>query len=209
MKQNFTILLLLASLTVVTFSCQGPVAAAQEPATTQNPADMDPMELMTAMMAIGQPGEPHQELMAMAGTWDTKIKMKMAPDAPWEEYTGTSKIQKALGGRYIIEKFSAELGMMGKFDGLLILGYNNLTEEYESIWMDNFSTSPTRASGNINEGGTMIMKGLMKDLITPEGRPYRHETTPKGKDHQLMQMFDTIPPVGDMMVMEIEYTRAK
>lgn len=208
MKQNFTILLLLAGLAVVSLSFQEP-AATQEPATPQNPADMDPMELMAAMMAIGQPGEPHKELMAMTGNWDTKIKMKMAPDAPWEEYTGTSKIQKALGGRYIIEKFSAELGMMGKFDGLLIMGYNNLTEEYESIWMDNFSTSPTMAAGDINESGTMIMKGLMKDLITPEGRPYRHETTPKGKDYQLMQMFDTIPPVGDVMVMEIEYTRAK
>jgi hypothetical protein len=209
MKQNFTILLILVGLAVVSLSFQEPSAKPQEPAAIQNPEDMDPMELMAAMMAIGQPGEPHQELMAMAGNWETKIKMKMAPDAPWEEYTGKSKIQKALGGRYVIEKFSAEMGIMGKFEGLLILGYNNLTEEYESIWMDNFSTSPTKAAGSINEGGTMIMKGLMKDLITPDGRPYRHETTPKGKDTYMMQMFDTIPPVGDVMVMEIEYTRVK
>ncbi|MCP4092520.1 MAG: hypothetical protein GY747_03640 [Planctomycetes bacterium] len=59
--------------------------------------------------------------------------------------------------------------------------------------MDNFSTSPARAAGNHNDAGAMVMKGLMKDLITPDGRPYRHETTPKDDDHQLMQIFDTIP----------------
>ncbi|MCP4092519.1 MAG: DUF1579 domain-containing protein [Planctomycetes bacterium] len=83
MKQDFAILLL-AGLAVVSLSFQEPTAS-QEPPAPQNPADMDPMELMAKMMKVGQPGEPHKALMAMAGNWETKIKMKMAPDAPWEE----------------------------------------------------------------------------------------------------------------------------
>lgn len=181
--------------------------ASQEPAD----AEMSPEEMQAIMMQMmekAQPGPEHKKLQALAGEWTTEIKMRMGgPDSPWENHTGHSKIQSALGGRYLIEKFTAELGMMGKMEGLLILSYNNLTEEYESIWMDNMSTWPQCASGGINEEGATELKGKMRDVITPEGRPYRHVTHPVDENHYFTKMYDTIPPTGDIQVMEIEYTR--
>ncbi len=34
-------------------------------------------------------------------------------------------------------------------EGLLLLGYDNISEEYWSIWMDNFSTWPAIARGKL------------------------------------------------------------
>lgn len=209
MKKLAPLLLVLAGC-VLAFSGMAFVSylsAAQEPADAQ----MSPeaiQEIMVKMMEAAQPGEEHAKLMAMAGEWETKIKMRMNPTGPWENHVGHSKIQKALGGRYIIEKFSADLGMMGQFDGLLILGYNNLTEEFNSVWLDTMSTWPMFAHGGYDDDGNIPMHGLMKDVITPEGRPYRHVTIPVDDDHYITKMYDTIPPQGDVLVMEIEYTRA-
>jgi hypothetical protein len=48
---------------------------------------------------------------------------------------------------------------------------------------------------------------MMRDVISPDGRPYRHVTHPVDEDHYITKMYDTIPPVGDILVMEIAYTR--
>lgn len=208
-------LTLIASASVLV-SCQAPPPAACSATCCQStqvafeaidPEAMEPMEIMQAMMEMGAPGEEHAELMTQAGLWETRIRMRMAPDAPWEEYSGSSKIQKALGGRYLIEKFEAEMGMMGTMSGLLILGYSNLTEEYQSLWFDSSSTYPSIAKGKVREDGRTELHGMMKDLITPQGRPYRIVITPKSNDHYLMEMYDTIPPAGEVMVMTIDYHR--
>lgn len=208
MKKPLTLLLTGAALFLGGMQFSESLTASQEPADAQmSPEEMQ--AIMMKMMEAAQPGPEHKKLNAMAGEWTTKIKMKMSPDADWEHHTGHSKIQSALGGRYMIEKFTAELGMMGKMEGLLILSYNNLTDEYESIWMDSMSTWPQYATGVINEEGATELKGKMRDVITPEGRPYRHVTYPIDEDNYLTKMYDTIPPVGDIQVMEIEYSRVK
>ncbi|MHC4824546.1 MAG: DUF1579 family protein, partial [Planctomycetota bacterium] len=172
MKKQITLLLTGAALALGGAQFVNSLSAAQEPAD----AEMTPeqlQEIMMEQMKMGQPGPQHEQLQAMAGEWSTKMKMRMGgPDSPWQEYEGHSKIQIALGGRYIIEKFTGELGMMGKMDGLLILGYNNMTEEYESIWMDNMSTWPQFAKGVVNEEGATELSGMMRDVISPDGRPY-------------------------------------
>jgi len=209
MKKQLTLLLTGTALFLGGMQFSHSLNASQEPATPEmSPEEMQAM--MMKMMESAQPGEPHKKLTSFAGEWTTKIKIRMGgPDSPWEHHTGHSKIQSALGGRYAIEKFTAELGMMGKMEGLLILGYNNLTGEYESIWMDNMSTWAQHATGVVNEEGATELKGKMRDVITPEGRPYRHVTHPIDEDHYITKMYDTIPPVGDIQVMEIEYTRVK
>ena len=209
MKKQITLLLTGAALALGGAQFVSNLSAAQEPADAEmSPEDM--AKIMMEMMEKAAPGPEHEKLMAMAGNWDTKIKMKMmGPDSEWEHHTGHSKIQKALGGRYLIEKFNAEMGVMGEMNGLLILGYNNLTEEFNSIWMDSFSTWPQFAAGGYDEEGRTAMHGMMKDVITPDGRPYRHVTIPVDEDHYITKMYDTIPPHGDVQVMEIEYIRVK
>ncbi len=206
--KKLTLLFSGAVLALVGMAIVNSLQASQEPVQADvTPEEMQ--EIMMNMMKMAQPGPEHAQLMKMVGKWNTSIKMKMDPNGPWETHNGHSKIQKALGGRYVIEKFTAEMGMMGKMEGLLILGYNNLSEEYESVWMDTMSTWPILAHGKINEDGHTMMEGLMKDVITPEGRPYRYVSIPVDEDHFITKMYDTIPPMGDVQVMEIAYTRKK
>lgn len=185
---------------------------AQEPAQEPGP-DMSPeaqMELMQAMMKMGAPGEEHKAMKSWVGNWNAEMKMRMSPEADWETYKGKAKIQSALGGRYMIEKFEANLGpMMGEMEGLLIFGYNNLTKQYESSWRDNWSTWASTATGFQNEEGMYEMSGLMKDLVTPEGRHTHYTTGFVTEDHMVMHMYDTIPPHGDVKVMQIDYYRVK
>lgn len=208
MKKQLALLLTGAALTFGGMQISDSLIASQEPEAEQ----FDMQEIMMKVMEAAKPGKEHEKLMSMAGEWDTKIKMKMDPsnlESDWEHYTGHSKLSKALGGRYLIEQFKGNLGMMGDFNGMLILGYNNVTEEFNSIWMDNFSTWPTTAAGGYDEEGNTAMHGTMKDVITPDGRPYRHVTHPIDADNYRTRMYDTIPGMGEVLVMEIHYTRVK
>lgn len=194
-----------ATFTVQQLFAQEP---AQEPGSGSS-GEMD-MEMMQAMMKMGAPGEEHAAMKTWVGNWRAEMKMRMSPEAPWETYQGKAKIQSALGGRYIIEKFEANLGpMMGEMEGLLIFGYNNMTKQYESSWRDNWSTWASTATGFRNEKGMYEMSGLMKDLVTPEGRHTHYTTGMVDEDHMVMHMYDTIPPKGDVKVMEINYYRIK
>src|SRR5688572_16628628 len=60
---------------------------------------------MEAMAKAGTPGEPHKKLDAFVGTWNTKITMWMAPNAPPMTSTGTSENRWAMAGRYLEQRF--------------------------------------------------------------------------------------------------------
>jgi hypothetical protein len=185
---------------------------AQDPAQEPSP-DMSPeaqMALMQEMMKAAAPGEHHTPLKAMVGEWRAEMKMRMSPEGPWEEHQGKSKVQSALGGRYLIEKFEADIGpMFGDMEGIFIVGYNNLAQRYETSWRDNWSTWPSTATGFLNEEGMMEMTGTMRDVVTPEGRPHYITFGMVDEDHRVMHMYDTIPPHGKTKVMQIDYYRVE
>ncbi len=195
----------------------------QEP--VQEPADasiheMTPEEMMMEYMKMGQPGKEHAKMMEAVGEWDTVTKMKTAPDAPWTEGTGHTKVQKALGGRFLIEKVQYDFnfgGMKSKTDGILIMGYDNFTKKYQSMWIDSMSTGMFYTEGVEDENGVLELKGMMRDMMSPDGRQFLMRSVPKDKDHFTLEMYDSIPasPTDPMpaepnvKVMEIEYTRVK
>jgi len=182
--------------------------AAQDPAPDMSPEAQ--MELMQKMMEMAAPGEEHKAMKTWVGEWRAEVKMRMSPDAEWETYQGKARIMSTLGGRFVIEKFEADMGaMFGKMEGLLVFGYNNLTKQYESSWRDTWSTWASTATGFQNEKGMYEMSGQMKDVVPPEGRPTHYTTGMVDEDHMVMHMYDTIPPQGDVKVMQIDYYRIK
>ena len=181
------------------------VAPAQErEAPGAQAPDMDP-ELMAEMMRLGMPGEHHEQLKSTVGTWDNAYKMRMAPEAPWMETTGTTTRTELLGGRYVMEE--VEMSVMGMpMNGISIYGYDNNKEEWINLWMDSMSTWPIESRGQTLEDGTIEMKGTMIDVAGE--RPFRMVIKPQGADERTVEMYDTIPPHGEVMVMEIHSTRA-
>jgi len=169
------------------------------------PPGMDP-EMMMKMMELATPGQMHKDLMKGAGNWEESYKMRMAPDAPWTEFTGTSKAEPVLGGRYLMQTINFE--MMGMpMQGLQLLGYDNLKKEYTAIWADSMSTWWVTSRGTKSADGSIDLKGTMVDVAGE--RPFRMVVRHKSDDLVEIEMYDTIPPKGEVQVMGITSKRKK
>lgn len=180
--------------------------ACSNPATA--PEEVDVAAAMVQMMELATPGQQHADLMALAGDWEVRYRYRMGADAPWEESTATMKQQVAVGGRWLIGKWNGSIAGM-QFDGLQIMGYDKLRGEYVSHWLDSMSTWMVSSAGNYTSANELDMRGSMVDAITPEGRPYRSVTTFLGADGYRTVMYDTIPPHGEIPVMEMTFSRKK
>jgi len=171
----------------------------------------DPManpEFMQDMMAAGTPGEEHGKLAASAGTWKVDANMWMDPEGAPIESVGKAERRMILGDRYLVEEYeSSFMGM--PYHGMLIAGYDNLKQEHFSIWLDSFSTAPSMSRGKKNEAGVLEQTGIMHDVMTPGGRPYRSTIGGMEGDQTTFEMFDTRPGGGEFKVMEMTYSREK
>ncbi|MEW6071395.1 MAG: DUF1579 domain-containing protein [Planctomycetota bacterium] len=197
-------------LTVVAFA--GGMAFQQQTGTKEKPVDwgenpMENPEFLKAMEAAAALRPEHAEIAKTAGTWDVENKMTMQPGAEPVSFSGTSTNRMVLGGRYLVEEYKSELMGM-PFEGILILGYDNLADEYVSIWFDNMSTWPSIARGKKQTDGKVVQTGEMKDVLTPGGRPYRHVSWEEG-DELRGTMYDTLPDGTEFVMMEMTYRRKK
>ena len=62
--------------------------------------------MMEAMMKYGTPGEHHQHLKPLAGTWKFSSRFRQDPEKPWNESTGEAKFEWILGGRFLQQKIT-------------------------------------------------------------------------------------------------------
>ncbi len=172
----------------------------------ENP--MENPEFMEAWMASAAPGEAHQEIAKGAGTWDVVTKMYMEPGAEAQVSAAVAESRLILGGRYLVEEFRGEFEGM-PFEGQLLLGYDNVGQEYFSVWCDNMSTAAMVARGVKGEDGKVVQIGTIKDVLTPEGRPYKHVSWSDSDDLQHAAMYDTMPDGTEWLVMEMTYRRRR
>lgn len=199
-------------LAAATLGACGSTETAAAPEAMAMPSPEEQQAMMMAMMTAAAPGPNHERLMSLAGDWTVQARYRMDPTGPWTEAAATAKLQKALGGRMLVQKFNGKLsmgpGMDMQLDGLELTGFNNLTQKYESYWFDNMSTWCTFTQG-VEENGVLDLKGMMSDAITPAGRPVRFTRRIVDADHFVTEAFDTIPPLGEVKVMELSYARAQ
>jgi hypothetical protein len=166
----------------------------------------DDMEEMMAMMMAGQPGEHHKGLAQSAGSWDIDSKHWTDAAMPPMDAKASSEVKMIMGGRFMHEVFKMDfMGM--PFEGNLILGYNNVTEQYESVWFDNMTSGMMTSTGEGDGKGNIEFHGIMKDLRTPEGRPYRMSTSHNDDGTMAFQMYDTAEDGSEYMTMDNTYTR--
>lgn len=172
---------------------------AQQKDAGQSAPDMDPA-MMAKMMELATPGKEHQQLAERAGTWEQKYKFRSSPDAPWTETTGTSEARSLLGGRFLMEE--VRFSMMGMpMEGMHIMGFDKMSGEYITFWADSMSTWWVTARGKADANGVIETKGTMVDVAGT--RPFRMVMRRKPDGAIESEMYDTIPPQGDTLVMTI------
>ncbi len=129
----------------------GGALRAQENKPEGNPMGMTP-EQMESMQKAAAPGEMHKHLGKMAGDWTFTNKMWMAPGQPPVESTGTMHAETILDGRYVQSTWKGS--MMGQpFEGRATEGFDNVSKQYISTWIDNVGTGIMYSTGTCEDGG--------------------------------------------------------
>lgn len=160
-----------------------------------------------AMMAAAMPGEHHQHLNHMAGSWNTKLKFWMAPGTAPMESTGTAEAKWILGGRYLE---SVHMGnVMGMpFEGHGTEGYDNLAKQYVGTWVDNMGTGVMVSEGTCSEGGKVHTS--QSEMIDPmSGKMVKIRSVVKAVDANTFRMDMYMTPAGgaEYQTMELVATR--
>lgn len=166
---------------------------------------MSPEEEMAAYMASIMPGEEHAAMGKYIGTWDAKTSFVMDPNSPPVEGVGTMTCDWQLGGRYVRGQFHMDDMMGMPFDGLSYAGFNNITKQHVSVWMDTFGTGIIRMTGHVDEQGVQHMSGI---TAGPAGDTKMEIVTEwDGKNSFSDTFYDILPDGTRVQSGHIVYTR--
>lgn len=165
--------------------------------------ETDKQEMAKKMEAAGKPGPAHQALDALKGNWKAEVKCWMEPGGQPQVSRGTSKTNWILNGHFLEEEFRGE--SMGKqFTGRYLLGYDNVKQKFNSVWISDMGTSMLFSEGTGDSSNK---------VITLEGRADCPATGRKdmlmkqvirvvGVDRHVMEMY-----ADGQKSMEITYTK--
>lgn len=200
--------MLLASLAIlagVTFALVPQLSADHHEQAGMEMTDEQKAE-MEMWMKLGQPGEPHEHMAKFAGSFDAAITSYMAPDTPPMESKGKSENTMILGGRILLQKYTGN--MMGMpFEGYGLMGFDNYTKEYISIWCDNMSTMIMTMTGTSDESGKTTMTGTMPDPKTGKDITLKSVSMMKDENTFVFEMYHQDSGGEAFKNMEITYTR--
>lgn len=197
--------LVVLSTVVLLAAWAGPAAAQEGEAPAPDPAMAAMMEAMEASMT---PGSEHASLAETVGTWNLSMTFWMDPNAPPQTGTGTAERKMILGGRVLEERVTSEM-MGAPFEGIGYTGYDNVTGEWWSTWMDNHSTGMMLSKGTWDEEThTSTWKGEMSDPMAGAKTPMKIVVRHEGPDKEVSEFYAP-GPEGEKMVktMEIVYER--
>src|ERR1700735_4184463 len=155
-----------------------------------------------------KPG-PEQEFLAKrAGEYTRTIKFVAQPNADANASSGTSKVSVALGGRFIVEENNDTV--FGRpVSGMRIYGFNNITKQYEAVWMYTGSTSMIFLTGTSSDGGKTIDLAGATQNLRGEKVPL-HAVIRQGDDNHFVATLRSASPDGkETAFQETTYTRKK
>src|SRR5262249_5478919 len=120
------------------------------------PAGGDQDEMRRKAEAAARPGPGHKALEHFVGNWKAEGKC-------WEEPGGKPQVSQAkakgawtMGGHFLQEDFQGE--MMGKeFHGRTLLGYDNVKQTFNSVWISDMQTSMFITEGK-SESDNLVIK---------------------------------------------------
>lgn len=165
----------------------------------------DKDEMIRKTEAAGRPGHGHKALEHFIGDWRAEVKCWMEPGEAPNISQATAKGTWTLNGLFLQEDFRGE--MMGKaFTGRTLMGYDNVTQMFNSVWVSDMQSSMFVSQGKGKEGNK---------VISLEGRtscPVRGDMSMKvvlrvlSPDKHTFEMFD-VSQGQNVKTMEITYLR--
>ncbi len=175
---------------------------------TQAKKAVDPQVMLDTYRTLATPGEPHQRLASLAGTWTTLTKEWMEPGKPPTESTGMCEYTVLLDGRYVQQICTGT--MMGHpFTGIGMQGYDNVAKKYVTTWIDSLGTGIFSMEGTAGADGKTIT--LHGSLVDPFEGSMKQRAVWKFPDTntQILEMYGPHGNGTQMLIMEITYTRKR
>lgn len=167
--------------------------------------DFDPAAIQQLFQAHAETGPEHEHLKRMVGEWKTVMRDHMSKPGEVVESRGEAKIRAILGGRFIQQRVTGSVNGE-KYQGTGISGYNNATEKYTGVWLDNMGTGIMTMEGTYDpeteemveigsyDGpiGKMTFRMVSKQVSDDEIRFTMHsKMTPDAPETKCMEMVYT------------------
>jgi hypothetical protein len=170
---------------------------------TKREENIDMQRIMEIYQKVGTPGDPHKLLAKLEGSWTTRSRGWMDPDKPPMESSGLCEQKMLLGGRYLQQVYTGDMGGT-PFTGINILGYNNHTRKYESVWVDTMSTGVFYFVGTASKDGRTITQESRYD--DPVKGPSLWRTVTRIKDDNTIDFEMFLIPKGKKEAKMMEMT---
>lgn len=166
---------------------------------------------MAACAAAGTPGTQHAELAKLAGTWSGKTTMWMAPGTEPMRSECTTTMTVIMDGKFLQCQTEGEMPGMGAFKGMGMYGYDNVSQKFQGMWIDNMGTGMMTGPGERSaDGKTYTWQYGYTCPLTKKPSVMREVHTHSGENAMTLQIFSPDPKTGkEFKMVEIAYTRAK
>lgn len=142
-------------------------------------APQDPLhpDILKRAQQLARAGAEHARLARLAGTWDIVLHTSMPGEAERTD-RGTVVGKAILGGRFVVLNYVIALPDKA-LEGVQILGFDNLSQQYTASWRDDHSTWAVECAGSPNREvpERIQLRGSLRDARDPNGRPFRFALT--------------------------------
>ena len=163
---------------------------------------------MAKMTKLTSPGENHAVLKDLVGNWKATSKFWMDANAKPEESKGTQSNKLIMGGRFLETNHKGTA--MGKpVTGVGYLGYDNVRGEYQSVWIDNMTTSIMNSTGTYDTSTkTLTENGTGSCPMTGDkNKTFRGVWTFTDKAHYTYAMVTKGNDGNEYKALEITYAK--
>ncbi|MCE9618956.1 MAG: DUF1579 domain-containing protein [Planctomycetes bacterium] len=165
------------------------------------------MKDMQKCMEAAAPGPMQAKLMEGVGTWTGTNTMWMKPGAEPMKSPCTTVITSIMDGRFTKCEATGDMGGM-PFHGLGIYGYDNVTKQFQSTWLDNCGSGMMNGKGELASDGTMTWTYNYTCPITNKPVTMREVVKHPTKDTVINEMYGIDPKSGkEFKMMELSMTR--
>jgi hypothetical protein len=165
------------------------------------------LEDMQACAIAGTPGEMQKFLARDVGTWKAKNKMWMAPGADPIDCESKVVITSIMDGRYMKTDISGEMPGIGPFNSVGFNGYDNVSQQFVGMALDNMSTGMMNGTGKLSDDKkVMTWNYTFNCPLTKKPTPLRQVETETGPKTKTIEIYSTDPKSGKeykMMVCEM------
>ncbi|KAA0214934.1 MAG: DUF1579 domain-containing protein [Cyanobacteria bacterium CYA] len=134
---------------------------------------LQPEDSAHEMPMLPPPGEQHEWLQQMVGTWSIESKMTPPGQDPIK-CTGTETV-RSLGGRWTIGELSIEIPGMGAMRAVITLGYDPQAGRYQGTWVDSITDHMWVYDGTLDPTGKILtLEADGPNMMDPAGGMARY-----------------------------------